>query len=149
VRRAAAAVLLTACLLLAGCGSGSLSSPQLRTRAGALCRHAKQRTARIPTPAQPSGGAAFLQAGLGALEPELRGLRALRPPRQAASEFAAAVSALRTEVAAIRQTLTGLRGGQDPVIAIKTLQRTLAPQEAAADAAWHRLDIPGCLQTGS
>jgi hypothetical protein len=138
------AVTLTLALGLAACGSSSLSDPQLRTRAGRICNAARAATDRIPTPALPSKGAPFLSRGIAALAPELTSLARLRPGGDAAKIYAGVLADSRQELQALRFTLKGLRAGNDPVVAIKTLQQRLAPLQSRADDAWGSLGIEAC-----
>jgi hypothetical protein len=130
--------------LLAACGSTSVTDSQLRVRAGRICTLAARRTDRIATPATPGQEAAFLSRGIAAMAPELTALRRLRAPGDMADEYRDAVEATGTELAALRSTLKGLRAGNDPVVAIKTLQQQLAPAEAKASRAWTTLELPAC-----
>ncbi len=59
-------------------------------------------------------------------------------------DFHAAVQATDAELTALRSTLRGLRAGNDPVVAIKTLQEQLKPAEAEAGTAWTTLQLPAC-----
>ena len=146
VRRAAvllAAVLLAAALL-AGCGSAALSDSQLRSRASRICALATVRTDRITTPTMPSQEAAFVNRGIAALTPELTALQRLRAPGDMVDDYRDAVEATGAEVAALRSTLKGLKAGNDPVVAIKTLQQQLKPAETKAGFAWSALELPAC-----
>ena len=136
--------LVSLALALTGCGSSSLSATQLRSGAGRICAIAQRRTARIPTPTAPSGGARYLGRGIAALNPELVALRTLHPPSDMAPDYRAALAATAAEVRALRSTVKGLRAGNDPVVAIKILQQRLAPLETRAGAAWRSLNLPVC-----
>jgi hypothetical protein len=138
------AAALLAAGLLAGCGSSTLTSAQLRRQAGRICALAAARTNRIATPTMPTQEAAFLRRGITALSPELIALGRLRAPGDRADDYRDAVEATGAEVAALRSTLKGLKDGNDPVLAIKTLQQQLAPTEARADSAWSALGLPAC-----
>jgi hypothetical protein len=138
-----AAALLTAALL-AGCGSTALTANQLRARAGRICTLATQRTDRITTPALPSQEASFISRGVAALAPEVTDLQRLRAPGDMAGDYRDAVEATSSELTALRSTLKGLKAGNDPVVAIKTLQQQLAPAEFKAGIAWSALELPAC-----
>ena len=138
-----AAVLLAASLL-AGCGSAALSDSQLRSRATRICRLATRRTDRIGTPTTPSQEAAFVNSGIAALTPELTALQRLRAPGDMAGDYRNGVEATSAEVAALRSTLKGLKAGNDPVVAIKTLQQQLKRAETKAGLAWSALELPAC-----
>jgi hypothetical protein len=141
----ALAVALVLALAVGGCGAGSsLSTAQLRGRATQTCNLARRRTNRIATPALPSDGARFLSRGIAALTPELATLKLLRPPTGMASDYTRALAASNGELRALRSALKGLKAGNDPVVAIKTLQQQLVPLEAQADLAWQSLDLPAC-----
>ncbi len=142
-RRAAGAVAAVA-LAVSGCGSASLSDAQLRSDALRACISAADRLNRIPAPRSPSGAETFLRRGVSALQPELTALKRLSPTSQLAGAYARARTATRREVDALGSTLTGLRAGHDPVVAIKTLQTDLLPLERRARAAWHALGVPTC-----
>ena len=126
---------------LAGCGGSSPTASQLRTRATQICNAAARRLNTIPTPVQPNQGEAFVTRGIGALSHELSALRAMHAP----STFHDAVAAKATELALLRSTAKGLKAGNDPVVAIKTLQTQLATVEARDDLAWEDLGIPACV----
>lgn len=136
-------------LAAAGCGGGvgSLSAHQLRTAATRACGMATQRLDRIPTPQVPSQGASFLRRGIAALGPELTALSALHPEGELGVQFRRARSATEQELAALQSSLKGLQAGNDPVVAIKTLQAQLAPLEKRASAAWQALKILACIDT--
>jgi hypothetical protein len=143
-RRALTALLSTVALAAAGCASSSLSSAQLRTGATKACDLARQRLSAIPTPATPSQGKAFLSAGISALGPEVTALERLHPDGSAGQQYERAVSAAAVQLAALQSSLKGLKAGNDPVVAIKTLQQQLAPLERQAADAWDALGIPAC-----
>jgi hypothetical protein len=139
-----AAVLLAA-VLLAGCGgSTALSDSQLRSRASRICTLATRRTDRITTPMMPSQGASFINRGIAALTPELTALQRLRAPGDMTDDYRDALEATSAEVAALRSSLKGLKAGNDPVVAIKTLQQQLKPAETKAGFAWSALELPAC-----
>ena len=132
---------LTAALTLAACGSLSLTPAQVRSRAARVCVNAANRLDAIHAPTATSGAQAFLRRGIAVLEPEVRELRALH----SRGPVAAAVHAIDGELAALHGTLSGLRAGNDPVVAIKTLQPQLAPLELRVNAAWRALRLPACV----
>ena len=142
MRLALAAVLA---LALAGCGSSPLSTSALRARAGRVCQLADAREGRIPAPTVTAQGETFLRRGIAVLRPELSQLAKLRPGRPAAALYATALRAFRRELGMVRATAQSLRRDADPVIAVRTLQRQLAPIEAQANAAWETLEIPACV----
>lgn len=133
-----------AAILVAGCGSHTLTDSQLRTRATRICRLAARRTDRIATPTSPGQEAEFLNRGIAALTPELTALKRLSAPDDMSGDYRAAVDATGAELAALRSTRKGLRAGNDPVVAIKTLQQELTPAEAKASSAWTTLELPAC-----
>jgi hypothetical protein len=149
VKRGAAlalAVALTVALAveLAGCGGTSLSTSQLRARAARICGVAQLKADRIPTPTVPAQGASYLRLGIAVLAPEVKELRALPAPGDQAGAYRGALKAVAAEMRALRSSLKGLKDGNDPVVAIKTLQQQLRPLEARADEAWRSLAIPAC-----
>ncbi len=135
---------LAVALAMAACGSSSLSTVQLRTSAAQACDLAHQRAEKIPTPSTPAGGAGFLSRGITALAPAQATLESLRPPGDLAGAYRTAVGFSGKRLAALRFTLADLKVGDDPVVAIKSLQEKLAPLEARGDAAWRSLGIPAC-----
>ena len=139
---AAAGVL--ACLP-AGCGGpGTLTDAQLQTRATLICDAARTRMGAIATPAVPADEAAFLSAGVRALEPELTGLAQLAPPSASAREYRRARAAMSAQLRVLRAALARLHAGADPLTEIGVLERQLEPYEAEADMAWSALSIPAC-----
>jgi hypothetical protein len=149
-RRASAPIVALALALGAGgCGGGapSLSARQLRTGASRTCTVTTQRLNLIPTPELPSEGAGFLRRGIAALAPEVAALAALHPEGEMGVHFRRAQTATEQELKALRSTLTGLKAGNDPIVAIKTLQAQLAPLEKQASGAWQALRIPACADT--
>jgi hypothetical protein len=138
------AAVLVASALVAGCGSNALSDSQLRSRANRICRLAQRRAARISTPTTPAGGAKFLNRGIAALAPQLRALQRLHPSSGLSDDYRTALSVTGKELAALRSAVRGLKAGNDPVVAIKTLQQQLAPLEADSARAWNALELPAC-----
>jgi hypothetical protein len=132
-------------LLAAGCGSDSLSTTDLATRAAAACTTASKLADAIASPASPAGGAAFLRQGVGALRPELAKLRALTPPDNVRSVYGTAINALSAKVTALDRAARDLQAGGDPVIGIRSLQQTLSPLEQQEDQAWRALGIDACV----
>jgi hypothetical protein len=132
---------LLAALTLASCGSTGLSASQLRASAIRLCGATTRRAAAIALPEVPSAGQRFLSGGIAALAPEVTELRELG----ATGTFRDGVTATSAELATLRSTLKGLRAGNDPVVAIKTLQQELLPLETKANRAWQTLGISACV----
>ena len=62
-------------------------------------------------------------------------------------QFSRARTATEQELKALQSSLKGLKAGNDPVVAIKTLQAQLVPLEKRASAAWLALKIPACVDT--
>ncbi|MFZ1994068.1 MAG: hypothetical protein WAU75_08155 [Solirubrobacteraceae bacterium] len=139
---------LALALATAGCGgSDVMSAHQLRTGAARVCTVTAQRLNRIPTPQIPSEGAVFLRRGIAAVAPELAALSAMHPDGELGVHFRQAVSATEQELKVLQSSLRGLKAGNDPIVAIKTLQVQLAPLEAKSRAAWAALGVPGCADT--
>lgn len=134
------ALSVPAVLTLAGCGGG-LSPAQVRNRATQTCDHAADRSAAIRLPEAPSGGQHFLAQGIAVLAPEIRTLRSLDDH----GSIDGAVSAMQAELVALRSSLKGLRAGNDPVVAVKTLQQELVGFEQRANTAWRTLRVPACV----
>jgi hypothetical protein len=144
----AAALVLVLVVAAAGCGgSSSTGVRQLRTRAARVCMSATERLNRIPTPQVPSEGAAFLRRGIAALGPELAALSAMHPGGELGVHFDTARKATEQELQVLQSSLKGLRAGNDPIVAVKTLQTQLAPLEKQAGAAWRAVGLPGCADT--
>jgi hypothetical protein len=144
MRRVAPLAVLTA-LLVSGCGSKPLSSGELHSRATQLCLQAGSQTDRIRTPASPPGTVAFLQRGIAVMTPELAKLRALRPARgDVADVYSTSVHTFSEKLRALERTVRELNSGEDPVLAIKGLQRKLKPLESQENGAWQALQIPAC-----
>lgn len=140
-RRGLVALGLIAVLALAGCGTISLTPAQVRARAARICVNAANHLDAIRAPTATSGAQSFLRRGVAVLAPEVRRLRALH----ARGPVAMAVSAIDGELAALHATLTGLRAGHDPVVAITALQPRLAPLELRVNATWRALRLPACV----
>jgi hypothetical protein len=81
-----------------------------------------------------------------ALSPQVAALHRLKPPDDLADDYTAALRATDRELAVLRSTLKGLKAGNDPVVAIKTLQHDLDPAEDAAATAWHAVGVPACTK---
>ena len=144
--RALAAILTI--LVLSACGAGTLSARALRMQASARCTAAVRRSDRIALPRSNAGGAAFLARGIAAFTPELTALRKLAPPRRLANAYRGAVAAARQQLDALIATEHDLRGGDDPVVAIKQLGVELTPINARDRAAWEDMGIPACSNLG-
>lgn len=146
--RGACAPALILALVAVGCGgSSAVVAPQLRARAASVCTVATQRLNRIPTPQVPSEGSAFLRRGIAALRPELATLSAMHPGGDLGAHFDAARKATAQELDVLQSSLKGLTAGNDPIVAVKTLQTQLAPLEKQARAAWRALGVPDCADT--
>jgi hypothetical protein len=141
------AAALVAALLVIGCGSDALSDSQLRSRANRICRLTQRRAARIATPTTPADAAKFLNRGVAALAPQLRALQRLHPSSGLSGDYHGALTVSGQELAALRSAVKGLKTGNDPVVAIKTLQQQLAPLEADNARAWTALELPACQGT--
>lgn len=138
---------LAAALALAGCGTSTMSSRQLRIKASRPCRIAQQKLSRIPAPALPDGAAEFLSRGIAALAPEHADLARLHPGGSLGQSYRRALAAGERQLVALRAAARGLRTGDDPVRTVRTLQQRLAPLEVRAAAAWHELGLSACANT--
>ncbi len=145
-KASAAAALACSALLVGGCGSSSLSNTQLRRKAGRICVTAQRSSESIAAPTDPTKGQRFLQRGIAALAPEVSALHRLKPSSDLQGAYAAALRASDHELALLRSALRGLKAGNDPVVAIKTLQDELGPAEDAAGRAWHEVDVAACAK---
>ena len=85
-----------------------------------------------------------MNSGIAALKPELAQLRQLQAAGDAADVWRTALRALSDQLAALQSTASQIKGGADPVVATKSLQRTLAPLDSEANGAWQALQIPAC-----
>lgn len=140
------AIAVLAAIAAAGCGSTpSPSVIQLRAQATRICSSANRLIGRIGTPTSEAGGEAFLKRGIAVLEVELRDLRTLGAPGDAAGVYRTALGAFAGELAAAKAAVHALDRQQDPAIAFKTLQRRLGPLETQADDAWRALQMAACL----
>ncbi|MGH2892567.1 MAG: hypothetical protein ACRDPM_04760 [Solirubrobacteraceae bacterium] len=147
-RACAPALVLVLVLAAAGCGgSSSVSARQLRSSATRVCTVAAQRLNSIPTPQVPAQGASFLRRGIAALRPELTALSAMHPSGDLGVHFRKALDATEQELKVLQSSLKGLKAGNDPIVAIKTLESQLAPLEKQASAAWRALGVAGCADT--
>jgi hypothetical protein len=144
--KTSAAALACSALLLGGCGSSALSSTQLQRKAGRICTTAQRGTESIAAPTDPARAERFLRRGISALSPQVAALHKLNASSDIEDEYAAAVRATDHELALLRSALRGLTAGNDPVVAIKTLQDELGPAEDAAARAWHEVDVPACTK---
>jgi hypothetical protein len=144
VRASAVAALACGALLLGGCGSSSLSNTQLQRKAGRICATAQRASQSIAAPTDPAQGEAFLQHGIAALAQPVTALHRLKPSSDLQDDYAKALSATDHELALLRSALRGLKAGNDPVVAIKTLQDELGPAEDAAGSAWREVHVPAC-----
>jgi hypothetical protein len=142
----AASLPVAGALMLAGCGSSTLSSGQLHHRAARICALAQQRSESIPTPSDPGNAARFLRDGIAALGPQVRALHKLKPPSDLADDYDSALRASDRELSVLHSTLHSLDAGADPVMATRTLQRRLDPVEDAAAGAWRRVGVPACAR---
>ncbi len=145
-RVCATALPVVGALVLAGCGSSTLSSGQLHHRAARICASAQQRSESIPTPRNPDDAARFLHEGIAALSPQVRALHRLKPPSDLAEDYDSALRASDRELSVLRSTLHSLTAGADPVMATRALQHKLDPTEDAAAGAWRRVGIAACAR---
>jgi hypothetical protein len=144
---AALALALVVTLMAAGCGSTSLSAQQLHNGAARACLKATRGLDAIPTPPLPAGGAEFLKRGITAITLELAALKLLHSSGAPATSYTRAVDATGQELAALKSSLKGLTAGNDPVVAIKTLQQQLQGLEQRAHTAWAAAGVPACAVT--
>ena len=148
-RRLCAAIASVAAVAVgvSGCGSGSMSAAELRTAAQRACTDAARRLSQIPAPRTPSAAEAFLRRGVSAMEPEMTALDRLSPTPALAAPYQRARTATGGELDALRSSVNGLKAGNDPAVAIKTLQQELLPLERRARAAWHTVGVPACADS--
>jgi hypothetical protein len=141
----AAALTSVVLVLLAGCGSDSLSTKQLRSDATRVCTQADAQTAALAVPRTPGGTEIFLERGVWVLTRQLVALRKLSAPSDFAKTYDTALGAFQLELSALSSTAHSLAHGGDPVSGTQALERRLAPLESREDAAWRTLQIPACL----
>jgi hypothetical protein len=132
-------------VVLAGCGSSEPSDVQLRNHANAICAAANRKASAISSPSSPDGVPAFLANGATVFSAELERLRALRPPSDIKDVYEASITALAKKVDELELTARRIHSGQDPVVAMKTLQEHLAPLESDEDHAWSALQVSACV----
>lgn len=137
---------LTAALGLAGCGDGSLSADQLRSRAGAICTRTANATDRIPVPSSPEEGVRFLRAGIARLGPAHRRLGHLEAPQDLRTGYARAVALGGMELALIEANANAIDHGADAIDTFHRLQAQLTPLTDREDAYWRALEIPACVR---
>jgi hypothetical protein len=116
----------------------------LRRKASRICVTAQRASEAIATPTDPGDGQPFLRRGIAALSPAVTALHRLKPSSDLQDVYVTALGATDRELALLRSALRGLQAGNDPVVAIKTLQNELDPAEDAAGRAWHDVDVPAC-----
>ncbi len=143
--RRVAAVLAPLAAGLVGCGSSELSDVQLRSHANAICAATNRKASAISSPSSPDGVPAFLAKGTAVFSVELRRLRALHPPKDLKDVYDASITAFAKKLDELELTARRIRAGQDPVVAMKTLQEHLAPLESDEDHAWSALQVSACV----
>ncbi len=131
--------------LIAGCGNSTLSTGELRSDAGAICRSASTRLAGVGTPGTPAAAQRFLHQGLLALTPPLAQLRALHASGRAGQELNGALGAFERKLVQLRGAEGEITRGADPVLAIRTLQQRITPIVAEENGHWRALGISACL----
>ncbi len=139
-----AAPLACCALLAAGCGSSSLSSSQLRHKAARICSTAQHSTDSIAAPKSPEQTQRFLARGVAALAPAVAALHRLDPPGELGERYEQALHASDRELSGLRAALGGLKAGNDPAVAIRTLQSQLGPAEDRAGHAWREVGVGAC-----
>jgi hypothetical protein len=148
-RRAAAGPLLIVVLVLAACGSSTLTAGALRMQAGRVCRTAARRSDRIALPSSNAAGGSFLADGIAVFRPELAALRRLAPPARLAAAYRAALGDAKQQLDALIATDQNLRLGGDPVVAIKQLDVELAAINIRDREAWRTVGAPACANQAS
>ncbi|MEA2198350.1 MAG: hypothetical protein QOJ25_2401 [Solirubrobacteraceae bacterium] len=131
-------------VLLAGCGSSTLSARELRRRATLVCTTAVRRSDRISLPPSNAAGAVFLARGITIFRPELTALRKLAPPRSLANAYRVALADSAQQLDALIATDHNLRNGGDPVVAIRQLDVELGPINDRDRASWRTVGAPAC-----
>jgi hypothetical protein len=147
VRTPRLAALAALAAALTACGSAPAPSlVQLRKQGTSVCTRADRSFGRIATPGGEAAGAAFLRHGIAVLGPELRLLRTLTAPAEADDVYQSAISALASELTALKAAIHALARQQDPVIAFKSLEHRMHPLATQANRAWQALEMPACVQ---
>jgi hypothetical protein len=136
---------LLATVLLAGCGSSSLSNSQLESDVSRICTTTEVRTNQIPSPASPAASATFLERGATALTPELDALKAVHPPSDVADVYGATVGTFEQKIRELRRTARAIERGTDPVKALQRLQERLRPLESQENDGWQALQLSACV----
>lgn len=140
----AALAITTLALTVAGCGSATLTARALRTQASIVCTRAIRRSESIAPPRANTAGGVFLAKGIAIFGPELSALRRLAPPHALADAYRTALAAAKQQLDALIATEHNLRGGDDPVVAIKQLDVELTPVDARDLEAWRAVGVPDC-----
>jgi hypothetical protein len=136
---------LAVALAIAGCGTESLSTRDLRNKATAICQTAGKQTNRLTPPSGPAGAAAYISNGAAILRPQLAGLRTLHAPSDLAQVYTTAIDGFARKLDALDAAARDLRAGGDPVTVMRSLQTKLGTLETQEDGAWQALEIPACL----
>jgi hypothetical protein len=137
-------VVVALSLCLSGCGSGTLTAGELRTKATVVCRTAVRHSDRIALPSSNTAGSTFLAEGIAVFRPELVALRKLAPPHRLAEAYRAALADANQQLDALIATDHNLQSGGDPVVAIKQLDIELAAINLRDHAAWTTVGVPAC-----
>lgn len=144
MRARGAAAIVALGLILCACGASTLTARELRMRASTVCVTAVRRSDRIAPPRSNAAGAAFLARGIAIFTPELTALRKLAPPPRLANAYRSALGEATQQLDALIATEHNLRGGDDPVVAIKQLHVELLAINVRDRSAWRVVGIPAC-----
>jgi hypothetical protein len=136
---------LLAAVVLAGCGSSSLSNSQLESQVSRICTTTETVTNRIATPGSPAASAEFLERGATALTPELTALQAVHPPNDVADVYGATVGSFQQKIRELHATARAIERGADPIKALQHLQQRLGPLESQENDGWQALQLPACV----
>jgi hypothetical protein len=152
-RTARGGAVLTALLVVAGCGGSSPRSTYAK-QAGAICQQAQhaqnaQPATRVTTPsASISQARRQLTAALSrrvqiasSYLPKLEGLHA---PADETADVSAALSATRAQIAVITNAVAGLEHNSPIEQVSSTLNQRLVAANAVANSAWKKLGATGC-----
>ena len=142
MRRGGGLAVLVSAAALAGCGS---ASSRLRISASSPPRSADRHAAGGANhgTGAPAQSGAFLAAGVAALTPESRELRALDPPRAEQTSFRTATGALAESLDLLRRARIAIRQGNDPAGVIGGCRATWL-RSGPRQRAWQALGIPAC-----